>query len=314
MNSARRALFGLSKIFSKNKEMVPKMKIDLFKSMISPILLYGSEVWGFCKADPIERFYLSFLKQVLCVKKATPNCFVYGELGVYPMFIERRVRMFKFWIKIISSKENTIMKQMYYELIACNIMYPNIKTWVSLFKDMLCKYGLGYIWDNQFSTNPVVFENEFKLRVYDVYLQEWRAEVEATSSLKLYQHVKLDFGFESYLCMYNSSFRVSIAKLRLSSHLFLVERGRWGRNRIEYKDRLCTMCNTIEDEFHCLIECPNYIKERKGCLPEILIRRPSMFECVKYLKCDSKNELDKLGLLYFKVMKKHRDTHMLMDI
>ena len=70
-------------------------------------------------------------------------------------------------------------------------------------------------------------------------------------------------------------------KLRLSSHLFLVERGRWGRNRIEYKDRLCTMCNTIEDEFHCLIECPNYIKERKGCLPEILIRRPSMFEFIK---------------------------------
>ena len=106
----------------------------------------------------------------------------------------------------------------------------------------------------------------------------------------------------------------SLCNLAISSHLFLVERGRWGRNRIEYKDILCTMCNTIEDEFHCLIECPNYIKERKGCLPEILIRRPSMFEFIKYLRCDNKNELSKLGLLCFKIMKKHRDTHILMDI
>ena len=57
--------------------------------------------------------------------------------------------------------------------------------------------------------------------------------------ITLYKHVKLDFGFESYLCMYNSSLRVSITRLRLSSHLFLIERGRWGRNRLEYKDRVC---------------------------------------------------------------------------
>ena len=80
--------------------------------------------------------------------------------------------------------------------------------------------------------NPAIFVNVFKQRVHDVYLQEWRAEVDETSNLRLYNHVKLDFAFESYLCMYNSSLRVSITRLRLSSHLFLIERGRWGRNRL----------------------------------------------------------------------------------
>ena len=314
VNSAKRALFGLTKIFAKKTEMVPRMKIDLFKSMITPILLYGSEVWGFCRADPIERFYLSFLKSILCVKKSTPNCFVYGELGVYPLYIERQIRIFKFWVKIIKSKDNSFIKQMYYELVACSIIYPNSKTWVTLLKEMLCKYGLGYYWANQFLINPAIFVNVFKQRVHDVYLQEWRAEVDETSNLRLYKHVKLDFGFESYLCMYNSSLRVSITRLRLSSHLFLIERGRWGRNRLEYKDRVCTLCKTIEDEFHCLIECPRYIKERKGCLPEILRKRPSMYEFIKYLKCENENYFDKMGLLCFKIMKKHRETEILIEV
>ena len=74
--------------------------------MVLPILFYGSEVWGLCKADPIERFYLSFLKSVLRVKSSTTNIYVYGELGVMPLFIERQVRVLKYWSKIVDVKFN----------------------------------------------------------------------------------------------------------------------------------------------------------------------------------------------------------------
>ena len=78
--------------------------------MVASILNYGCEVWGLRKADPIEKFHRSFLKSVLRVKNSTPNCFVYGELGVHPLYIERYVRVLSFFIKMIncSNKDNSL--------------------------------------------------------------------------------------------------------------------------------------------------------------------------------------------------------------
>ena len=64
--------------------------------------------------------------------------------------------------------------------------------------------------------------------------------------------------------------REAISKVRMSSHLFYIERGRWGKPIIERVDRLCDVCNVIEDEKHCLLECPKYVNERRERLPEWL--------------------------------------------
>ena len=103
LKSARRALFGLKKTLQTNPEIVPSMQLDLFNSMVLPILFYGCEVWGFCQADSLERFYISFLKSILCVKQSTPNCFVYGEFGLFPLIIERKMRIIKYWFKVLNS-------------------------------------------------------------------------------------------------------------------------------------------------------------------------------------------------------------------
>ena len=64
--------------------------------------------------------------------------------------------------------------------------------------------------------------------------------------------------------MDNKLLRVANTKIRLSSHLFYIERGRWGKNKINAIDRKCQLCNTIEDEFHCLVECPRFKEIRKN--------------------------------------------------
>ena len=71
-------------------------------------------------------------------------------------------------------------------------------------------------------------------------------------------------------------------------------------------ERKCTLCGVIEDEFHCLIECPRYMNARKGCVPERLKKRPSMFEFVNFIKCQNELEYRKLGLLCLRVMKEHK--------
>ena len=65
----------------------------LFESVIFPILLYCSEIWGaFGSLDyekwdgnPIEKVHLSFCKNVLGVNRSTTNNLVRGELGRYPL-------------------------------------------------------------------------------------------------------------------------------------------------------------------------------------------------------------------------------------
>ena len=163
---------------------------------------------------------------------------------------------------------------MYNEMVLCSIANPEIKTWVTLLKDMLFRYGLGHYWENQDFINPAIYCNAFQQRVYDVFLQEWQAEVDMNSNFRLYKCVIVTFRFENYLSMYNMSFRIAITKIRLSSHLFYVERGRWGRKKIEHVNRQCPLCKTIEDEYHCVVECPRYIEERKGCVPEVMRKRP----------------------------------------
>ena len=52
-------------------------------------------------------------------------------------------------------------------------------------------------------------------------------------------------------------------KLRTGNHSLLVETKRYG-NRKEYYERICNLCNLnkVQDLFHVVMECPNFLKER----------------------------------------------------
>ena len=71
-------------------------QLHLFNSMVVPIMMYGSEVWGYTDLKLIERLQLRFCKIILKVKKSTPNSMVLGELGVYPIELYIKNRMLSF--------------------------------------------------------------------------------------------------------------------------------------------------------------------------------------------------------------------------
>ena len=153
--------------------------------------------------------------------------------------------------------------------------------------------------------NPNSFLRSFKERISDIYKQEWQISVNETSSNRLYKHIKERFHFEPYLNLINKAKRLHISKVRLSSHLFLIERGRWGTKKIKLKERKCELCNVLEDEYHCLIECVRFERERRGLLPPVLVNRPSMFEFVKFLK--NKESFSRLGQLCRNILTEYRN-------
>ena len=306
IDSARRGLFSLNVFFNSNSEILPKMKLQLFSSMITPILTNCSEIWGVYNIDLIETFYLSFLKNVLCVKKSTPGCFVYGEFGVFPLKIEIQMRVLKYWLKIIrpTTAYDNYIRKIYLELLLTNIYYPDKETWVTKVKDILFKCGMGFYWLNQKVENEQQFLSTVKQRLKDIYKQEWNANVQGTSDNRLYKYLKSDFLFENYLHLPNQQLRISLSKLSLSSHLLNVERGRW--NNLPLVNRVCELCNVLEDEFHVFIECPRYKRLRELYIPKSIVEKPSMFSFIKFLKCEKNTDLIRLGKFSAKMFKEHR--------
>ena len=146
----------------------------------------------------------------------------------------------------------------------------------------------------------------FEKRLCDIYRQNWLSQVNLTSEGRLYKHIKMNFKIESYLYMNNKAFRTAITKIRLSSHLFLIERGRWGSNSLARNERLCQICNCIEDEFHVLVECPMFNNERAGLLNKSLQQYPNVFNFYDFLKSENSEEQKKLGLLCLKIQIEYR--------
>ena len=67
--------------------------IKLFDILISSVLNYSSEVWGFQEGKDIEQVHTKFLRKILCVNKSTKLAGLYGELGRVPPSVMRKVYM-----------------------------------------------------------------------------------------------------------------------------------------------------------------------------------------------------------------------------
>ena len=86
-----------------------------------------------------------------------------------------------------------------------------------------------------------------------------------------------------------------MTKLRLRNHKLMIERGRW--LNILPKDRSCTLCNKLEDEFYVICECPCYDTCGKYILNYITLEiKPSMAKLIQLLKTNNAIEMQKLAI------------------
>ncbi len=96
----------------KNLDIKPSIAFQLFDAFVGATLNYGCEIWGFDKFIEIERIHLKFCKRLLGIKASSSSMGVYGELGRYPLYINRNVRIIKYWCKLIHSN-NIIISKLY---------------------------------------------------------------------------------------------------------------------------------------------------------------------------------------------------------
>ena len=170
---ASKALDALSNVFNDNVLLVQD-KLKLFDSIILLILMYDSEIWGFCRSDDIEKVHLQFLKQILGALKQTSNVAVYGELGRFPLFVLRKIRILKYWFKILNAPD-TLLYKVYLQHVTYLNIDANFNCWTQCVRKLLNELGLSYLWDFQ-SISKLQLHMVIQM-VYDQYCQVWYSEL-----------------------------------------------------------------------------------------------------------------------------------------
>lgn len=165
--------------------------------MNKPILLYSCEVWGFSNFQLLERVQLRFLKSIFNMKQSTPNVFLYGEFGVFPIEIDIQTRMISFWVKLIDEDSTKLSSMLY------RFMYHEFNTetskWLQTVKNILIKCGLSGFWDQQKVENPIWLVKTVKQKLKDLFIKDWYTRIENSQSCLNYKLYKSVFDLEYYL-------------------------------------------------------------------------------------------------------------------
>ena len=83
----------------------------IYDAQILPVLMYGSEIWGYQRFDAIEKAHLFACKRLLNVGFQTPNAMMLGDLARFPIFILTAVRCIKFWLRILRLPEERLQRK-----------------------------------------------------------------------------------------------------------------------------------------------------------------------------------------------------------
>ena len=291
--------------------------LDLFDKMILPILLYGSEIWGYENIDNIEIFYRKFLKNTLRLNKQTTSCMVYGEAGRKPLSITIKSRMICFWHKIttgpnnkLSYKLTSLLKELH-KPVGPNQQPLHSSPWLNNIEQILNNCGMRHVWLNPDLVDHNWLKKALEQRLSDIYIQEWQSQVDTMSSCITYRSIKPYFKQEKYLMLPNIADRINICRFRCrNTKIPVVTQGYTNRNNptIAYEDRICDLCdkNELGDEYHYILECPVFQTPRNRYISDFYKRNPSMEKFTLLLQSNSIAVLSKLAKLIHEINRTFR--------
>ena len=82
----RRAIFGIRQRLRNIHPVPPTVMFKLYDMLVKPILIYGSDVWGYSKQGQaqVDKIMLHYCRCVLNVKASKSNVITFGECGILP--------------------------------------------------------------------------------------------------------------------------------------------------------------------------------------------------------------------------------------
>ncbi len=273
---ATRAMFA---IIQKGRRM--NLEIDLmlklFDACVMPILLYGSEVWGYERIDVLEKVHTRFCKIILHCSKFTHNSMIYGELGRYPIRLEIDRRMINFWSRLQLESDQKFSCVMYRILFHLVNVDRHDSLWVTHIRSLFQNTGFNYIWLTQQVPN-CIYAGTALYRVFQQqFLQNWTEKMYHNTDFTNYRIFKTNIEREKYLSVLPDHLLKSFTEFRTGSYRLTVNNH---RSDLPRNERICRKCNIneIDDEFHFLLQCPILADIRARHIPLKYYRNPNILK------------------------------------
>ena len=267
--------------------------------------MLDSEVWGVGDCGELDKYFGGFLKKLLRVMQSTNTNMIYAETGRFALSVSVKLSIVNYWLKVINSGDNQLIR-IVYEDMRRGISCAKSDNWAMKVKTILNEYGFGSAWLNQSVEDQNKFIVLFERRIKDNLKQHCFADIEASTICRTYKDIKSIHDIEPYLQRdIYSSLRFAFTKLRLSSHSFMIERGRWMKPKVQYIDRKCTLCNDndIQNEYHIVLKCAYYNKVRKKYIRPYYHRHHSMCKFQELINKNNKRDTFRLMIyMYIKLL------------
>ena len=135
-------------------------------------------------------------------------------------------------------------------------------------RKLLNSYGFEELLDSQNVSQNLY--KQIKKRVHLVFEENFIEKIQNLQDnpkLRTYSLVKRSFAPEKFLSLAIPKYVVSLCRLRTSSHLLEIERGRYNVPKTPVECRICRQCtsSSVEDEKHFIITCEKYAVNCTKC-------------------------------------------------
>ena len=276
--------------------------LKLFDAQVQPIVQYGAEIWGIDKGREIEKLQMFALKKFLHVNSKTPNDFVYGELGRFPLYVNSYVACVRFWLKLLTMDSTRLPLKCYKMLY--DLDSKGKVTWASGIRRCLSSYGFYYVWLNQGVGCTKMFLRSFKQRVIDCRWQDWYSHVDQSDCFSFYRVFKTTVNIEPYLYLeVNRYVKNALIKFRCRVSNIAVHANRFKHRTDE--ELICRLCGLDrEDEVHFVLCCPCLSDLRCDYISAKYYKYPSRFRLALLLSSTNISILKSLALFLYHAFKR----------
>ena len=269
--SAHRAL-GLLIAKSKcNGGMPFECFSKLYDALVLSIINYGSAVWGTREYSVINAVHNRACRFFLGVGKYTPSAAVQGDMGWKTPVHQQWMSVTRLWCRLCNMDGTFRLNKRIFEWCYSEAD-RGVHNWVHVVKRFHGEIHMEYLMpvDNEFCVHTTLMALDTILR--NMYSQRWLDSVDKVdgrggtrNKLRTYSIFKREFKTETYVRnIMNKGNRSALAKFRCGVAPIRIETGRYERNYPAPENRTCYNCHElIEDEFHVLMCCPTYDRERR---------------------------------------------------
>ncbi len=257
-NAAGRALGGMINKYKSMKEMGYNTYSKLFNAMVTPVMDYGSAIWGGKSYDNLNNVLNRAQRFFTGVHRLCPIDGFNGDMGWASNRVRWKLETLRLWNRLIGTDQNRLLYKVFKWDMACH-NHDNKANFASRVKQIMCEIDQKRLYNE---LKPVSIDDA-KGSLMNKLEIDWRTSVRKKPKLELYDALKCNYGVEKYLLLNNDKYEKSLlSQLRYGILPLRLETGRYVNERRE--ERLCTLCstNTVETIEHFLFECETYDAQR----------------------------------------------------